>query len=45
MATFGISKELVVTLKYYFEKEAVVETTLKCLFFKVPLEFFLDIRI
>ena len=44
MATFGISKELVVTLKYYMKK-SVVETALKCLFFKVPLEFSLDIRI
>ena len=38
MATFGISRELVVTLKYYYEK-SVAETTLKYLFFKVPLEF------
>ena len=50
MATIGISKELVVrcvvTLKYYYEKnKSVVETTLKCLFFKVPLEICLDIRI
>ena len=30
MATFGISEELVVTLKYYCEKTiSVVETTLK----------------
>ena len=43
MATFDISKELVVTLNYYFEKKGIVETTLKCLFFKVPLEFSLDI--
>ena len=38
MATFGISRELVATLNYYYEKSAV-ETTLKYLFFKVPLEF------
>ena len=30
MATFSISKEVVVTLKYYYEKEvSLVETTLK----------------
>ena len=46
MTTFGISKEVVVTLKYYYEKnKRVVETTLKCLFLKVPLENSLDIRI
>ena len=46
MTTFGISKELVVTLKYHYEKNIhVVETTMKCLFFKVPLRFSLDIRI
>ena len=44
MITFGISKELVATLRYYYEKnKSVIETTLKCLFFKVPLEFALDI--
>ena len=37
MATFGISKEIVVTLKYYYEKNiSVVETMLKCLLFKDP---------
>ena len=45
MATYGIYRELVVTLKYYYDKKIVVETTLKCLFFKFPLEFSLDIRI
>ena len=36
MATFDISKKLVVTLNYYFEKNiSVLETTLKCLLFKV----------
>ena len=31
MATFGISKEVVVILKYYYEKNiSLVETTLKC---------------
>ena len=40
MAAFGISKELVVTLKYYYEKnKSGGETMLKFLFFKVPLEF------
>ena len=40
MATFGISKELIVTLKYYYEKnKSGGETMLKFLFFKVPLEF------
>ena len=29
MATFSISKELVVTLKYYYAKNSVVETTLE----------------
>ena len=30
MATFGISKELVVTLKYHYEKNiSVIETVLK----------------
>ena len=38
MATFGISRELDVTLTYYYKK-SVVETTLKCLFLKVRLEF------
>ena len=34
MTTFGISKELVVTLKYHYEKNIhVVETTMKCFFF------------
>ena len=45
MATFGIYKTLVVTLKYYYEKsKSVVETTSK-FFFKVPLEFTPDIWI
>ena len=46
MATFGISEELVVQLKHCHVKgKSVVETTLKSLFFKVPLEFTLDIGI
>ena len=46
MATFGIYKTLVVTLKYYYEKsKSVVETTSKFFFFKVPLEFTPDIWI
>ena len=48
MATFGTSTEFVVTLKYYYEKKSkwnVLETTLNCLYFKVPLEFSFDIRI
>ena len=32
MATFGISKDLVVTLKYYYEKKRT-RTMLKYLFF------------
>ena len=38
MATFVISKELVATLEYYYEKNiSLAETTLKpCLLFKVP---------
>ena len=46
MATFGISEELVVQLKHcHVKSKSVVETTLKCLFFKVPLESPLDIGI
>ena len=38
--------QVVVTLKYYYQKNiSVVETTFKCLFFKVPLELSLDIQI
>ena len=44
MATFDISKDLVVTLTYYYEKN-VLELCWNISFFKVPLEFSLDIRI
>ena len=46
MATFGISEEHVLQLKYrHVKSKSLVETTLKCLVFKVPLEFTLDIEI